>query len=92
LGELLVKSGTGGAAAVWAPSGLSTHGDARLLAERFYRATDDRLGDRLHRAIAEYRILGGDPALPPVYVLLGDPALRLKAPAAPASTPAASGE
>jgi len=92
LGELLVKSGTGAAAAVWAPSGLSTHGDARLLAERFYHATDDRLGDRVRHAIAEYRTLGGDPDLPRIYDLLGDPGLRLKVPVPPALTPAGTGE
>jgi hypothetical protein len=92
LGELLVKSGAGGAAAVWGPTGLSTHGDARLLATRFYRAADDRLGDRLRRAIAEYRALGGDPDLPRIYDLLGDPALRLKPPSPPAPVPGGSGE
>jgi len=92
LGELLAKSGTGGAAAVWAPSGLSTHGDARLLAERFYHATDDRLGDRVRRAIADYRTSGGDLDLPRIYDLLGDPGLRLKVPLPPASTPAGTGE
>ncbi|MEA2602874.1 MAG: hypothetical protein QOF89_3866 [Acidobacteriota bacterium] len=92
LGELLVKAPAGGAAAVWGPSGLSFHGDARLLAERFYHAADERLGDRLHRAVAEFRDLGGDPALPRIYDLLGDPALRLKAPAAPATAPSGPGE
>jgi hypothetical protein len=92
LGELLVKSGAGGAGAVWGPSGLSAHGDARLLATRFYHATDARLGDRLLRAIAEFRTLGGDPTLPSLYILLGDPALRLKAPVPPALTPAGQGE
>jgi hypothetical protein len=92
LGELLVNSAAGGAGAVWGPSGLSAHGDARLLATRFYHATDARLGDRLLRAIAEFRTLGGDPALPPVYVLLGDPALRLKSPVTPAPAPSGSGE
>ncbi|HEX3552449.1 MAG TPA: C25 family cysteine peptidase [Thermoanaerobaculia bacterium] len=92
LGELLVKRGAGGAAAVWGPSGLSAHGDARLLATRFYHAADERLGDRVRRAIAELRTLGGDPDLPRVYVLLGDPALRLKAPVAPPPAPAGPGE
>jgi hypothetical protein len=92
LGELLVKAPAGGAAAVWGPTGLSFHGDARLLAGRFYRAADERLGDRLHRAVAEFRDLGGDPALPQIYELLGDPALRLKMPAAPATSPSGSGE
>ena len=80
LGELLAKSPGGGAAAVWGPAGLSASGEARLLAERFYHSADDRLGDRVLRAIAEYQALGGAMTLPPVYDLLGDPALRLKVP------------
>jgi len=93
LGELLVKSSAGGAAAVWGPSGLSSNGDARLLAERFYRpAGAERLGDRILRAIAEFRALGGDPTLPPLYSLLGDPALRVPAPVAAIPAPGGSGE
>jgi hypothetical protein len=92
LGELLVKSGAGGAAAVWGPAGLSSNGDARLLAERFYHATDARLGDRILRAIAELRTLGGDSDLPRVYDLMGDPALRLPTPLPPAVTGTGTGE
>ncbi|HEY0558143.1 MAG TPA: C25 family cysteine peptidase [Thermoanaerobaculia bacterium] len=91
LGELLVKSGAGGAAAVWGPAGLSSNGDARLLAERFYHATDARLGDRVLRAIGELRTLGGDPDLPRVYDLMGDPALRLQTPLPPAVTGTGTG-
>ncbi len=83
LGELLVSRGGGGAAAVWGPSGLSPNGEARLLAERFYHAADARLGDRVLRAIADFRALGGNPDLPRIYDLLGDPALRIQAPPAP---------
>jgi hypothetical protein len=87
LGELLVKSPSGGAAAVWGPSGLSAHGEARLLAERFYHSgAEERLGDRVLRTIAEFRAYGGDPSLPRIYDVLGDPALRLPVPPpAPAS-------
>ncbi len=84
LGEVLVKSPSGGAAAVWGPSGLSDQGEARLLAERFYHAgpmdTEERLGDRVLRAVAEFRALGGSTALPRIYDLLGDPALRVPVP------------
>jgi peptidase C25-like protein len=92
LGELLVTSGGGGAAAVWGPSGLSANGEAKLLAERFYNAGDARLGDRMLRAIADFRALGGNPDLPRLYDLLGDPALRLPAPPAPAVSPSGTGE
>ena len=92
LGEQLVTSGAGGAAAVWGPTGLSANGQARLLAERFYHAADARLGDRVLRAIAEFRALGGDPALPELYDLLGDPALRIPAPPVAAGTGGGTGE
>ncbi|HEV2853230.1 MAG TPA: C25 family cysteine peptidase [Thermoanaerobaculia bacterium] len=81
LGEQLVKSPSGGAAAVWGPSGLSVNGEARLLAERFYHVSEGRLGDRILQAVAEFRSLGGDPDLPRIYDLLGDPALRVPSPA-----------
>jgi hypothetical protein len=92
LGELLVTSGAGGAAAVWGPTGLSANGQARLLAERFYHAGDARLGDRVLRAIAEFQALGGDPALPGIYDLLGDPALRIQTPPVAAGTGVGTGE
>jgi hypothetical protein len=90
LGELLAKSPAGGAVAVWGPTGLSASGQAKLLGERFYHSpgpldgvTDARLGDRVLRATAEYRTLGGDPTLPPLYGIVGDPALRLQQPPTP---------
>jgi hypothetical protein len=90
LGELLAKSPAGGAVAVWGPTGLSASGEARLLGERFYHSpgldggADARLGDRVLRATAEFRTLGGDPTLPPLYGIMGDPALRLQQPPTPA--------
>ncbi len=93
LGELLAKSPAGGAVAVWGPTGLSASGEATLLGERFYHSpgsgdgtggADARLGDRALRATAEFRALGGDPTLPPLYGIVGDPALRLQLPPAPA--------
>jgi hypothetical protein len=92
LGEILVKDDQGGAAAVWGPTGLSANGEAKLLAERFYSAGDARLGDRLLRAIADFRTLGGNPDLPRLYDLLGDPALRLPAAPPPAVSESSPGE
>jgi hypothetical protein len=95
LGELLVKSADGGAAAVWAPSGLSLHGEAGLLAERFYRRLSDpapdRLGDLITQSLHEFKSIGGDISMLEIYNLLGDPALRLRraagsAPAGPGSS------
>jgi hypothetical protein len=92
LGELLVKSAGGGAAAVWGPSGLSPNGEAALLAERFYHADDARLGDRVLRAIAEFRALGGNVDLPRIYDLMGDPALRIQTPPQAAVQATGTGE
>jgi hypothetical protein len=81
LGELLVKSPAGGAAAVWGPSGLSYHGEARQLAEVFYRLSAEqtgRLGDSVMRALREYGRLGGDSRMLDVYNLLGDPSLLVR--------------
>jgi len=84
LGELLIDQAGGGAAAVWAPSGLSVHNEAQLLAERFYRHLGDtdgaRLGDVVLRALQDFQGLGGSKAMIQIYNLLGDPALRVRRP------------
>jgi hypothetical protein len=84
LGELLVDQAGGGAAAVWAPSGLSVHNEAQLLAERFYRHLGDpdgaRLGDLILRALRDFQGLGGSTSMIQIYNLLGDPALRVRHP------------
>ncbi|HEX3128358.1 MAG TPA: C25 family cysteine peptidase [Thermoanaerobaculia bacterium] len=95
LGEVLVKSPTGGAAAVWGPSGLSYHGEARQLAEVFYRLASEsggRLGDSVVRSLAEYGGLGGDGRMLDIYNLLGDPALLVRRGPAPAGNGGGSGE
>lgn len=102
LGEVLVKRSAGGAAAVWGPSGLSYHGEARQLAEVFYRLISDpgdpgdpgggRLGDMVMRSLAEYGGLGGDGRMLDIYNLLGDPALLVRHAPAPAVNDGGSGE
>jgi hypothetical protein len=94
LGELLVKSPAGGAAAVWGPSGLSYHGEARQLAEAFYRSSEPgvRLGDSVVRALREYGGLGGDSRMLDIYNLLGDPSLLVRRGPAPAPGGGSSGE
>ncbi|HEY8022706.1 MAG TPA: C25 family cysteine peptidase [Thermoanaerobaculia bacterium] len=95
LGEMLVVQPGGGAAAVWAPTGLSLAGEAPLLAERFYRLTGDPtadrslLGDLVVRSLAEFKQLGGSSSMLDVYSLLGDPALHLKRTPNPLFHPAA---
>ncbi|MES1243153.1 MAG: C25 family cysteine peptidase [Acidobacteriota bacterium] len=95
LGELLVKKAAGGAAAVWGPSGLSYHGEARQLAEIFYRLSSepgDRLGDSVIRSLREYGGLGGDERMLDIYNLLGDPSLLVRRGPAPAEGGGSSGE
>ncbi len=84
LGEDLVKKAGGGFAAVWAPTGLSDNGEAQRLGRFVYgeiaAGTVDggRLGDAIRAGARRYRADEGLDWLPPVYVLLGDPALTLK--------------
>ena len=96
LGEVLVTSAAGGAVAVWGPSGLADDTFSQRLAESFYRSTSDitnpLLGDRILRALGEFRGLGGDASLLDIYNLLGDPALRLRQPPAPAPAGGSTGE
>ena len=83
LAEHIVDPGHGFAIASWGPSGLTMSHDATKLGEAFARrlfSSDDstpRLGDVIvalhHETVPEY-----DPRVLAVYVLLGDPALRLK--------------
>jgi hypothetical protein len=91
LGELLINQAGGGAAAVWAPSGLSLHNEAQLLAERFYRHLGDpaspRLGDLVLGALREFQSRGGSKSMIQIYNLLGDPALRLRRPTPGPGTP-----
>ncbi|HWR97171.1 MAG TPA: C25 family cysteine peptidase, partial [Candidatus Methanoperedens sp.] len=83
LAELLVRRETGGAAAVWAPTGLSVNDPAVRLAEGFYAAafagTDAvRIGDVVLAAQRAYEQARNPAALLRIYVLLGDPAMRLR--------------
>jgi hypothetical protein len=82
LSEALVLKGDGGAAAVWAPSGMSYNFLAKMLDEEFFRAlfvnNEAVLGDALLKAHQEYNARGGSSYLIDIYNLLGDPALKLR--------------
>ncbi|HYG60966.1 MAG TPA: C25 family cysteine peptidase, partial [Thermoanaerobaculia bacterium] len=99
LGEVLVRQPGRGAAAVWSPSGLSIHGEAVLLAERFYQtatdpssaATATRLGDLVLRSLGDLKTLGGSRSMLDVYNLLGDPALLVQQPVPAPPTGAGGG-
>jgi hypothetical protein len=81
LGELLVRKEAGGAAAVWGPTGLSVNEPAVSLAEGYALAAsadaEVRLGDAILSARAGYRAAGWPQYLPLIYVLLGDPAMKV---------------
>jgi hypothetical protein len=82
LGEHLVLHPDGGAAAVWAPSWLSQHHQARFLGDRFLRnvfQNEERiLGESILRALEAGADLGIDRHLLETYQLLGDPALEMR--------------
>jgi uncharacterized repeat protein (TIGR01451 family) len=80
LGEMLVRQTGGGAAAVWAPSGMSENPLAEPLAKAFFQvrfpARPGRIGDAIGLARRAYRS-GKHPAyMLSIYNLLGDPAMR----------------
>jgi hypothetical protein len=81
IGELLVQKEGGGAAAVWAPSGVSQNRLAVILAESFYETalgdSDVRIGDAILKALKDYEKTGKMPYMMDIYVLLGDPAMWL---------------
>ncbi len=83
LGEQLLLS-SGGAIAVWAPTGLSANADAEALnitfMDAFLGSPGGRLGDAVLAALAVLGQQSPQIALPAVYTLLGDPALRLPVP------------
>ena len=86
LGAALVSQPNGGAAAVWAPTGISMSDEAKLLGQQFYLelgrssgSGPQRLGDVVLRALQDYGRLGDDPEMAAIYQLLADPALLIVA-------------
>ena len=98
LGEELVRSSTGGAIAVWSPSGLSGTTNANLLgdilASRLYASPSQRVGDVLLDVADRYVASGGSKDVLALYHLMGDPATIVNAPVAPEppAGPPSSGE
>jgi len=91
LGAALTNSATGGAAAVFAPSGVSDNAEATRLGEHLVRrlssSAGSRVGDVVTAAVAGYLAEGGQVSLVRVYNQLGDPAMLLRLPGNPAGTP-----
>ena len=82
IGETLVITSNGGAAAIWSPSGLSLNNRASILAEGFYASTFEQgelvIGEAILAAQAHYARDGVDKYLLDVYNLIGDPATIMK--------------
>jgi hypothetical protein len=82
LGETLTVDGSGGAVAVWAPSGLSLDIEARALGSAFFSSVFTRgertLGDAMLSALEAYRAGADGTLIPSIYTLLGDPAVPLR--------------
>ncbi len=82
LSEALITTDSGGAVAVWAPSGLSYNYLSKVLDEHFFLgAFGNRgvaLGDVILNTFRNYRATGGPAYIMDIYNLQGDPALRMR--------------
>ncbi|HKR64161.1 MAG TPA: C25 family cysteine peptidase [Thermoanaerobaculia bacterium] len=80
MGTALTKQSGAGAVAVWSASGLSTHSEANEIQRTFMRLAGQtpgaRVGDLVVRSLAAH---ASDTAS--IYLLLGDPAIKLDLPA-----------
>lgn len=92
LGAALTRAPNAGATAVWSASGLSVHADAeqieRTFMQRAARTPDARIGDLVVQSLA------ANPALREtgrLYLLLGDPAIRMALPGELQPTPGVPG-
>ena len=82
LTEALLIQGGGGAIGAWAPSGFSMNADAVLLGMKHQEAlsggTGTTVGESVRSALAAYaQDPESDPDLAKIFILFGDPALRL---------------
>jgi hypothetical protein len=82
LSEALMLKDDGGAAAVWAPTGLSWNEWAKILDGEFFRAVfvegEKRLGQSVLKALKAYSGQGGEHFMLDIYTLFGDPAMELR--------------
>lgn len=96
LGVELVRQPGRGAVAAFAPTGMSYNAAVQDLGDWFFRGLDAvpgaRLGEVANRALRGYAALGSLANLVDIYTLLGDPALLLKEPPAPAIPPTGTGD
>ncbi|MBN1513472.1 MAG: DUF11 domain-containing protein, partial [Phycisphaerae bacterium] len=82
LAENLLRSGTGGAAAVWSPTGLSVNSLARFMDQEVLKGTfedgETLLGELVTRAHEAYADKYPQVFMLQIYNLLGDPASHVK--------------
>ncbi|MCP4669548.1 MAG: hypothetical protein GY849_24710 [Deltaproteobacteria bacterium] len=81
LAEALVLNDLGGAAAVWAPTGLSSNILAKILDGQFLKAVLDGekvVGRAVLRALEGFALREKGNYMLDIYNLLGDPALQMK--------------
>ena len=79
LGERLIQQPTGGAIAVWAPTGLTGHAQSLQLMHPFLRALgegESRIGDAVLVALREFANQPDAGRLLRTFTLLGDPAYK----------------
>jgi Peptidase family C25 len=78
LAEALMKTGSGGAVAVWASSGMTTADEQALMNREFYRQLFANRGIALGEAIKRAKGAVGDGDVRRTWILLGDPTMRVK--------------
>jgi hypothetical protein len=78
LAEALLTAPNGGALAVWASSGLTEPGPQVVMNEELIRQLFNGQGLTIGQAIARAKAATTDPDVRRIWILLGDPATRLK--------------
>lgn len=79
LAESLLKTGKGGAVAVWSSSGMTLPADQARMNQGLYRAMFSANGTALlGEAVREAKASTGDVDIRRTWVLLGDPTMRLR--------------
>jgi hypothetical protein len=82
LAERLVLADGKGAIAAFSPSGLSLDGAAhvyhRAVVSELETGSQERLGDLLLAAQADYAATGAFPELLQIYTLFGDPGMKIR--------------
>jgi hypothetical protein len=78
LAEALMKTGTGGAVAVWASSGMTMPDEQASMNREFYRQLFANRGIALGDAIKRAKAATSDGDVRRTWILLGDPSMRLK--------------